>query len=115
MRIASFNVENLFARPRALNQTTWAQGQPILQAYKEFNALIAKAVYTASDKARLIDLLVKVDVYRRSSGARAGGLRRCLRAGSERRGSGCGGESDPGGPSDSRPQDAHLREQPFRG
>ena len=68
VRIASFNVENLFARPRALNQTTWAQGQPILQAFKEFNALIAKAVYTASDKARLIDLLVKVDVYRRANG-----------------------------------------------
>ena len=25
VRFASFNVENLFARPRAFNQTTWAQ------------------------------------------------------------------------------------------
>ena len=32
VRFASFNVENLFARPRAFNQTTWAQGQPILNA-----------------------------------------------------------------------------------
>ena len=46
VRFASFNVENLFARPRALNQTTWAQGQPILDAYAEFNALIEQAVYT---------------------------------------------------------------------
>ena len=68
VRIASFNVENLFARPRALNLPTWAQGRPILEAYEEFNRRIAKAVYTASDKARLIDLLVKVDVYRRTNG-----------------------------------------------
>jgi endonuclease/exonuclease/phosphatase family metal-dependent hydrolase len=68
VRIASFNVENLFARPRALNMPTWAQGRPILEAYEEFNRRIAKAVYTASDRARLIDLLVKVDVYRRTNG-----------------------------------------------
>ena len=68
VRVASFNVENLFARPRALNLPTWAQGRPILEAYEEFNRRIAKAVYTASDKARLIDLLVKVDVYRRTNG-----------------------------------------------
>ena len=46
VRFASFNVENLFARPRAFNQTTWAEGQPILDAYAEFNALIAQAVYS---------------------------------------------------------------------
>jgi endonuclease/exonuclease/phosphatase family metal-dependent hydrolase len=68
VRVASFNVENLFARPRALNLPTWAQGRPILEAYEEFNRRIAKAVYTASDKARLIELLVKVDVYRRTNG-----------------------------------------------
>jgi endonuclease/exonuclease/phosphatase family metal-dependent hydrolase len=68
VRIASFNVENLFARPRALNQTTWAEGQPILEAYAEFNALIEQAAYTAADKNRMIDLLIAVDVYRRDNG-----------------------------------------------
>jgi hypothetical protein len=37
VRFASFNVENLFTRPRAFNQATWAKGQPILNAYAEFN------------------------------------------------------------------------------
>jgi hypothetical protein len=32
VRFASFNVENLFARPRALNLLTWAEGRPILGA-----------------------------------------------------------------------------------
>ena len=54
VRFASFNVENLFARPRAFNQTTWAQGQPILDAYAEFNALIAQPAYSPADKARMI-------------------------------------------------------------
>ena len=67
VRFASFNVENLFARPRALNQTTFAEGQPILEAYAEFNALIEKAVYSPADKARMIELLLKLEVYRRAN------------------------------------------------
>jgi hypothetical protein len=58
VRFASFNVENLFARQRAFNQATWAAGQPILDAYAEFNSLIALATYTPADKARMIQLLV---------------------------------------------------------
>jgi endonuclease/exonuclease/phosphatase family metal-dependent hydrolase len=68
VRFASFNVENLFARPRAFNQTTWAQGQPILNAYAEFNALIEQPAYTPADKARMIQLLVQLDVYRVTNG-----------------------------------------------
>jgi hypothetical protein len=50
VRFASFNVENLFARPRAFNQATWAAGQPILDAYAEFNSLIALATYTPATR-----------------------------------------------------------------
>lgn len=64
MRFASFNVENLFARPKALNLLTWEQGQPILDAYAEFNSLIALADYTPAVKARMIQLLLLVEVYR---------------------------------------------------
>lgn len=63
VRFASFNVENLFARPKAMNMTTWSQGQPILDAFAEFEALIAHAVYTSEDRARMIDLLLQLDVY----------------------------------------------------
>jgi hypothetical protein len=68
VRFASFNVENLFARPRAFNQATWAAGQPILDAYAEFNSLIALATYTPADKARMMQLLVQLDVYRVHAG-----------------------------------------------
>jgi len=62
-RIASFNVENLFARPKAFNATNWSVGKPALDAYRDVNVLIKKAVYSASDKTKIRDLLVKLDIY----------------------------------------------------
>ena len=63
IRIASFNVENLFARPKAFNSSNWSVGEPILEAYREVNTLIQKAVYTPADKTRIRDLLVQLDIY----------------------------------------------------
>src|SRR5689334_8077974 len=54
MRIASFNVENLFERARALDLPTFEEGRQTLQEHAEINALINKAVYTAADKQRMI-------------------------------------------------------------
>jgi endonuclease/exonuclease/phosphatase family metal-dependent hydrolase len=68
VRFASFNVENLFARPKALNVLDWADGRPILEAYGEFNSLIQLADYTPTIKARMIELLLRVEVYRNDSG-----------------------------------------------
>ena len=57
MRLASFNVENLFSRVRALNQDTLAEGREILNAYARLNARIQKTTYNAADrKAILKDL-----------------------------------------------------------
>ena len=39
-----------------------------MAAYAEFNALIARAVYTPGDRARMIDLLLSLEVYRRVGG-----------------------------------------------
>lgn len=67
VRIASFNVENLFSRPRALNLSTWSEGRPILDAYSEVNALFEKPSYSVSDKKRMRELLLKLDVYAKNS------------------------------------------------
>ena len=50
VRIATFNVENLFARPKAFNTADWPAGEPFLDAYYEVNGLLAKPTYSASDK-----------------------------------------------------------------
>jgi hypothetical protein len=49
--VASFNVENLFARPKAFDTADWAAGEPILAAYEQFNRLIGKPVYSVVDRA----------------------------------------------------------------
>ncbi len=73
VRIASFNVENLFARPKAFNTADWSIGRPALRAYREVSEIFSKAVYTANDKQRILDLLVTLDIYRRNS---SGAIRR---------------------------------------
>ncbi|MFC7475244.1 endonuclease/exonuclease/phosphatase family protein [Dankookia sp. GCM10030260] len=69
MRLASFNVENLFSRARALNQETWAEGRPVLDAFARFGALIAKPVYSAADRATLVALLGELGLARSDDAA----------------------------------------------
>ena len=64
VRIASYNVENLFARPKAFNTADWSAGEPILAAYHEVNALMDNAYYSVPDKERIRELLVVLDIYR---------------------------------------------------
>jgi endonuclease/exonuclease/phosphatase family metal-dependent hydrolase len=57
IRIATFNVENLFERPRAMNLPKWSDGQPALKAAGELNALFNQEKYTAGDKQKMLELL----------------------------------------------------------
>ena len=57
MRLASFNVENLFARAKALNGQSWAVGKPVLAAQAELNTLLEEQAYTDAVKTRILQLL----------------------------------------------------------
>ena len=59
LRVATFNCENLFARPIAMNLDDNAKGQPYLDAFHELNAIFAKPVYSPEDKARILNLMGK--------------------------------------------------------
>jgi hypothetical protein len=63
IRIASFNVENLFARPKVFDLSDWNAGEPVLKAYEKVSALLQKRRYSATDKIRIRDLLVALDIY----------------------------------------------------
>jgi endonuclease/exonuclease/phosphatase family metal-dependent hydrolase len=67
VRIASFNVENLFARPNVFRETDLSIGKPILDAYGEVNALISKSEYKPADKNRIRQLLVILDIYTKNA------------------------------------------------
>jgi endonuclease/exonuclease/phosphatase family metal-dependent hydrolase len=64
MRIASFNVESLFDRAKALNTDSWAEGRPILEAYAEINKLLNEPVYTPQIKTRLVQLLIDLGLQK---------------------------------------------------
>src|SRR5687767_8356744 len=60
MRIAAFNVENLFSRARAMNQEDWAEGKPILAEFSKLNTLLAQDTYTAATKTAILTSLDKL-------------------------------------------------------
>jgi predicted extracellular nuclease len=64
MRIATFNVENLFSRARALNQDTWAEGKPVLAAYSRLNTRLQKPIYSNADKEAILADLEKLGLER---------------------------------------------------
>lgn len=53
-RIASFNVENLFARAKAMNIKDWSKGGPLLAAQAALNDLIQRDQYDDATKAEMI-------------------------------------------------------------
>jgi endonuclease/exonuclease/phosphatase family metal-dependent hydrolase len=59
LRIATFNVENLFSRPIAMDYEDNRVGQPYLDAYAELNSLFAKPQYAEDDKARMLEILTE--------------------------------------------------------
>jgi hypothetical protein len=54
VRIASFNVENLFAGPEAFRGGITDESERILSAFEEVNTLFKKEYYSPADKYRRI-------------------------------------------------------------
>ncbi len=64
MRIASFNVENLFNRACAMNLESWDAGKGILAGYSRFNTLIQKETYSQADKTAILKVLDQLGLKR---------------------------------------------------
>ncbi|MEN2786183.1 endonuclease/exonuclease/phosphatase family protein [Sphingomonas qilianensis] len=67
LRLASYNVENLFERAKILNRNEWIDpgsgtdrrdaARQLLDDFAKFNALLAKEVYSDTDKVEIVALL----------------------------------------------------------
>jgi endonuclease/exonuclease/phosphatase family metal-dependent hydrolase len=68
MKIASYNVENLFLRAKAMNQTTWAEGADALKMHAEMNRILGKQTYTAADKRKIVDLMKRLGIDKKDDG-----------------------------------------------
>lgn len=67
MRIAAYNVENLFDRARVFNDENDSH-QQVLDAHAEINTLFEKPVYTDADKARMLELLTDLGMLNDNEG-----------------------------------------------
>jgi endonuclease/exonuclease/phosphatase family metal-dependent hydrolase len=65
VRIASFNVENLFERARALNPATKEENKPILEKHARINALLNQPLYAEADKKEIKKLLLGFGLEKR--------------------------------------------------
>jgi endonuclease/exonuclease/phosphatase family metal-dependent hydrolase len=68
MRIAAFNVENLFDRAKALSEKDPALVKKILSAAAELNGIFEKPVYSAADKRRIVQLFELLGLTKRDEG-----------------------------------------------
>ena len=69
MRIASYNVESLFARPRALNRTQpRAERKLALESHARINSLLDEPVYTDAIEAQIVDLLTALGLDKKDDG-----------------------------------------------
>ncbi len=50
MRLAAFNVENLFDRARVMNLDSWDDGRPILERFAALSLLLGEIVYSPEQK-----------------------------------------------------------------
>jgi predicted extracellular nuclease len=75
MRIASFNVENMFERAKALNLPTWEEGRPTLERHARINDLLNNTTYSAEDKAEIVKLLMELGLGKKDDGGRFAQLR----------------------------------------
>ena len=68
MRVASFNLENVFERAKALAGQDWDRGRPALEAYARINSLLNETVYTEADKREIRTLLRKLGLAKKDDG-----------------------------------------------
>lgn len=68
MRLAAYNVENLFDRPKAMNFDTWDEGKPILEKFAALNALLGELNYTDARKRRMVELMLELGLEKSDTG-----------------------------------------------
>jgi len=63
LRLATFNCENLFSRPKVLNCADNEEGREPLNRLVELNDVIARRTYSNLDKRRILELLDQLRTY----------------------------------------------------
>jgi endonuclease/exonuclease/phosphatase family metal-dependent hydrolase len=78
-RVASFNVENLFERAKALNLPDRGKARPVLERHASLNALLDKDPYSANDKIAILKELDAAGLKKSDEGGKFFRLRQVRR------------------------------------
>ncbi|MDH4415096.1 MAG: endonuclease/exonuclease/phosphatase family protein [Rhizobium sp.] len=68
MRLAVYNVENLFDRAKAMNLETWEDGRPVLEKFAELSALLGEATYSSAARRTMEALIVALGMENSDTG-----------------------------------------------
>ncbi|MBB5575307.1 MULTISPECIES: endonuclease/exonuclease/phosphatase family protein [Rhizobium] len=68
MRLASYNVENLFDRAKAMNLDSWEEGRPILEKFAALEGLLGQVSYSDADRRRMTELIVALGLEKSDIG-----------------------------------------------
>lgn len=68
MRIAVYNVENLFDRAKAMNLETWEEGRPVLERFAALNSLLGQISYSPTDKKNIARLIIDLGMEKSDTG-----------------------------------------------
>jgi endonuclease/exonuclease/phosphatase family metal-dependent hydrolase len=68
MRLAVYNVENLFDRAKAMNFASWEEGRPVLEAFAALNGLLGQITYSSADKDRMAELMALLGLENSDTG-----------------------------------------------
>jgi hypothetical protein len=68
MKIAAFNVENLFDRPKAFNESDSTITQSTIKAVAELNSIFEEDEYEPQHKTRIVELVEQLQLDRFDEG-----------------------------------------------
>lgn len=68
MRLAVYNVENLFSRAKVMNETDWASGRDTLKQFSDLNGLLGEETYTPAVKTKMVTLMADLGLTKQDQG-----------------------------------------------
>ncbi|MEQ1845449.1 MAG: endonuclease/exonuclease/phosphatase family protein [Nitrospira sp.] len=69
MRLAVYNVENLFNRAKVMNHADWAEGQETLKQFADLNTLLGAGTYTNAIKTKMVILMEALGLEKKDQGS----------------------------------------------
>lgn len=68
MKLAVFNVENLFDRAKAMNGDTWEHGKATLEKFARLNELLGQVSYSTQSKTEMRKLMLQLGLEKNDKG-----------------------------------------------